>query len=339
MNTKHLLDKILDKWPAKVVCLVIAVFLYFFHQASLIDSKTIVVPLQIIEDGVVMHMGNAPTSVSVVVKAGEEAIKTVLPSDISASVSLDSITEKGSYKLPVTLTLSESLMAYDPFEVKLKDDTVTIEVDRKAIKYVPIVPSVVGEVAHGYEIDSISMSPSTVEISGPESVVNATEQVFSTRLNVSNAEINFSTETSFQQLNKLLTIIDEGPFKAEVTIKPKQMERIFEEVPVEVLNLADNLEFKEELPLVSLKISGSMPVLENYILSKHAVQINLREITEAGTYELPLRYILPSNLQLVEKSDEEMTFTLIQKALVSDQEQSPEGDAAAENADGLYGAE
>ena len=339
MNTKHLLDKILDKWPAKVVCLVIAVFLYFFHQASLIDSKTIVVPLQIIEDGVVMHMGNAPTSVSVVVKAGEEAIKTVLPSDISASVSLDSITEKGSYKLPVTLTLSESLMAYDPFEVKLKDDTVTIEVDRKAIKYVPIVPSVVGEVAHGYEIDSISMSPSTVEISGPESVVNATEQVFSTRLNVSNAEINFSTETSFQQLNKLLTIIDEGPFKAEVTIKPKQMERIFEEVPVEVLNLADNLEFKEELPLVSLKISGSMPVLENYILSKHAVQINLREITEAGTYELPLRYILPSNLQLVEKSDEEMTFTLIQKAPVSDQEQSPEGDAAAENAGGLYGAE
>ncbi len=339
MNTKHLLDKILDKWPAKVVCLVIAVFLYFFHQASLIDSKNIVVPLQIIEDGVVMHMGNAPTSVSVVVKAGEEAIKTVLPSDISASVSLDSITEKGSYKLPVTLTLSESLMAYDPFEVKLKDDTVTIEVDRKAIKYVPIVPSVVGEVAHGYEIDSISMSPSTVEISGPESVVNATEQVFSTRLNVSNAEINFSTETSFQQLNKLLTIIDEGPFKAEVTIKPKQMERIFEEVPVEVLNLADNLEFKEELPLVSLKISGSMPVLENYILSKHAVQINLREITEAGTYELPLRYILPSNLQLVEKSDEEITFTLIQKALVSDQEQSPEGDAAAENAGGLYGAE
>ena len=55
MNTKHLLDKILDKWPAKVICLVIAIFLYFFHQASLIDSKTVVVPLQIIENGIVMH--------------------------------------------------------------------------------------------------------------------------------------------------------------------------------------------------------------------------------------------------------------------------------------------
>ena len=77
MNTKHLLDKILDKWPAKVICLVIAIFLYFFHQASLIDSKTVVVPLQIIENGIVMHMGNTPKSVSVVVRAEDETIKSL----------------------------------------------------------------------------------------------------------------------------------------------------------------------------------------------------------------------------------------------------------------------
>ncbi len=314
MNTKHLLDKILDKWPAKVICLVIAIFLYFFHQASLIDSKTVVVPLQIIENGIVMHMGNTPKSVSVVVRAEEETIKSLLTSDISASICLDSITEKGTYKLPVNITLSDSLKAYDPFEVRLKEDSVTIDVDKKAIKYIPITPSVVGEVAHGYEIESISMSPSTVEVAGPESVLNATEQIYTTRLNVSNAEINFSTETSYQQLNKLLTILDEGPFKAEVTIKPKPMERIFDQVPVEVINLNDSLDLKEELPLVSIKLSGTMPVLENYILSKHAVQINLHEITEPGNYTVPLRYVLPANLQLVEKSDDELTITVIKKS-------------------------
>ena len=195
MNTKRLLDKILDKWPAKVVCLIIAIFLYFFHQASLIDSKTIVVPLQIIENGIVMQIGNAPKSVSVIIRAGEETIKSVMPSDISASICLDDITQKGTYKLPVKINISESLMEYDPFEIKMKDDTVTISVDRKAIKYVPIVPSVIGEVANGYEIESITMSPSTIEIIGPESIVNATEQIYTTRLNVSNAKNNFSTET------------------------------------------------------------------------------------------------------------------------------------------------
>ena len=313
MNTKRLRDKILDKWPAKVICLVIAIFLYIFHQASLIDSKTIVVPLQISENGIVMHVGSTPGSVSLVVRADEEVIKNLQTTDIIASIDLDTITKKGTYELPVRITLSENLLAYDPFEVRLKDDSVTIDVDRKAIKYVPLVPSIVGEVAHGYEIDSISMSPSTVEVAGPESVVEATEQIYTTRLNVSNAETNFSAETSYQSINKLLTVLDEGPFKAEVTVKPVVMERLFENVEVELLNLDPRFTVKGELPLVSIKLSGTMPVLENYILTKHAVQINMPEVTEPGEYTLPLRYVLPANLQLIEKSDEELTLTIIRK--------------------------
>ena len=311
MNTKRLLDKILDKWPAKIICLVIAIFLYFFHQASLIDSKTVVVPLNIIENGMVMHVGSTPDSISLVVRAGEETIKTILPSDISASVNLDTITQKGTYKLPVKITLSESLLAYDPLEVKLKDDSITIDVDRKAIKYVPIAPSVVGEVAHGYEIEEISMSPSTVEISGPESIVEATTEIYTTRINVSNAETNFSVETSYQQPNKLVTVIDQGDFKAEVSVKPVVMERIFDAVEIELLNLDPKFDISGDLPTVTIKLSGNMPVLENYILSKHTVQLNLREVTEPGVYTLPLRYVLPANLQLIDKSDEELTLTIV----------------------------
>ena len=326
MNTKRLLDKILDKWPAKVICLVIAVFLYFFHQASLIDSKTVVVPLEIIENGMVMHIGDTPGSVSVVLRAGEEAIKTILPGDITASVNLNTITEKGTYKLPVKITLSEGLMVYDPFEVKLKDNYITISVDKKAIKYVPITPSVVGEVAHGYEIDSISMSPSTVEIVGPQTIVNATEEIYSTRINVSNAETNFSTETSYQQPNKLLTVLDEGDFKAEVSVKPVVMERLFENVEIEILNLDPKLEIKDALPAITIKLSGNMPVLEDYILSKHTVQLNMSEVNEPGTYELPLRYVLPANLQLVEKSDEEISVTVVKH---TEESAEAEGGAAA----------
>jgi len=315
MNTKHLLDKILDKWPSKVVCLVIAIFLYFFHQASLIESKTFVVPLQIEENGIVMHVGSVPGSVAVVVRTSDEIIKSVLATDITASVSLDAITTKGSYTLPVKITLSENLMAYDPFEVRLKDDTITIDVDKKVSKYLPMAPSIVGEVAHGYEIDSVNISPSTIEISGPESIVNAIDKIYTTRINVSNAETNFSTETSYQKTNKLISIIDEENFRATISVKPVIMERDFTEIPVEILNLDKELEISGELPLVSIKLSGSMPVLEDYILSKHAVQVNLRDIDEPGTYELPLRYVLPSNLNLIEKSDDELTLTIVRKPL------------------------
>ena len=122
MNTKHLLDEILDKWPAKVICLIVAIFLYFFHQASIIDSKTLVVPLKILENGVVMQVGSAPKSVSVVVRGSAEDIKLIDPSEITAYVSVDDITQKGQYMLPVQLSLSDALLVLDPFEVKLKDE-------------------------------------------------------------------------------------------------------------------------------------------------------------------------------------------------------------------------
>lgn len=313
MNTKHLLDEILDKWPAKVICLIVAIFLYFFHQASIIDSKTLVVPLKILENGVVMQVGSVPKSVSVVVRGSAEDIKLVDPSEITAYVSVDDITQKGQYTLPVQLSLSDALLVLDPFEVKLKDEKLTLYVDRKAIKYVPLMPSVVGEVAHGYEVESITMNPSTIEISGPESVINSTQSVYTTRVNVSNAETNFTVDTSYQNLSSIISVVDEGPYKATVTVVPVEMEKDFEDVEVEYINLAEGLEISGEKQTVFLKLSGDMPVLENYILSKHAVQINLRDITEPGTYELPVRYSIPANLKLVEKSDDILSVTIDKK--------------------------
>ena len=144
-------------------------------------------------------------------------------------------------------------------------------------------------------------------------IVNSIEHIYTTRINVSNAETNFSTETSYQKTNKLISIMDEENFRATVSVKPVVMERDFTDINVEVLNLDDELEISGDLPLVSIKLSGSMPVLEDYILSKHAVQVNLRDVDQPGTYELPLRYVLPSNLNLIEKSDDELTLTIVRK--------------------------
>ena len=152
MSKRSLIERLLDKWPAKIICLIISIFLYIFHQTSVIDKRNIAVPLKIVENGLVMHVGKVPSSISVVVRGNNSDIKSVVPSDFEATVTLDDITEKGDYIVPVKISLSEKLMEFDPFEVKLKKQQVEISVDLKEIKYVELVPSVVGEVAHGYTI-------------------------------------------------------------------------------------------------------------------------------------------------------------------------------------------
>ena len=76
MSIRQLIEKILNKWPAKIICFLLAIFLYVFHQVSLVEKKSFVVPLRVTENGMVSHVSQIPSSVSVVVRANPAAINT-----------------------------------------------------------------------------------------------------------------------------------------------------------------------------------------------------------------------------------------------------------------------
>ena len=302
MSKRSLIERMLDKWPAKIICLIISIFLYIFHQTSIIDKRNIVVPLKIVENGLVMHVGKVPSTVSVVVRGNDSDVKSVVPSDFEATVNFDEITEKGDYLIPVKISLSEKLMEFDPFEVKLKNQQVEVSVDLKDIKYVELVPSVVGEVAHGYTISSIEMNPSFIEISGAKSILDKISHIDTTKINVSNAKNTFSTDCEFLQVSKNFTIEDINPAKATVIITPLEYEKQFENNSVQILNLDDNFEIVSNLPKVNVTLKGTMPDLEPYEPGKNFVQLDCSLIKSEGIYSIPVKINYPKKFQLLSKS-------------------------------------
>ncbi len=312
MNLKQSIDKILHQWPAKVICLIIAIFIYVFHQVSLIDKKTFTVPLTIQENGLVMHVGSVPNSVSVVVRTSTDNMKLISVSDINATVNLDTIVENGVYDMPIRINISDNIKVLDPLEIRLKDDKVIIEVDKKSFKYVPIQASVVGDVAQGYQVENIAITPSTVKISGPETMLSAVDTVYTSRLNVSNAEVSFSNNVELQTVSKLIEIEDESEYIASVFVTPVIIEKEFI-VPVDVMNLKSSLDLKNGSPVVTIKLAGTMNYLEDYHVPKRSIQVYAGDILEEGTYELPLRLYFPNNLEIIEKSSETVTLEIVDK--------------------------
>ena len=302
MSKRSLIERMLDKWPAKIICLIISIFLYIFHQTSIIDKRNIVVPLKIVENGLVMHVGKVPSTVSVVVRGNDSDVKSVVPSDFEATVNLDEITEKGDYLIPVKISLSEKLMEFDPFEVKLKNHQVEVSVDLQDIKYVELVPSVVGEVAHGYTISSIEMNPSFIEISGAKSILDKISHIDTTKINVSNAKNTFSTDCEFLQVSKNFIIEDINPAKATVIITPLEYEKQFENNSVQILNLDDNFEIVSNLPKINVTLKGTMPDLEPYEPGKNFVQLDCSLIKSEGIYSIPVKINYPKKFQLLSKS-------------------------------------
>lgn len=312
MNLKQSIDKILHQWPAKVICLIIAIFLYVFHQVSLIDKKTFVVPLTIQENGNVMHVGTVPNTVSVIVRTSNENMKFISANEISAFVNIDNIIDKGVYELPVNLNISDSLKTLDPLEVRLKDNKVVLEVDNRSFKYVKVQPSVVGDVSRFYEIENISITPSTVKITGPKSMIDVIQDVYTSRITVSNAETSFSTDVTVQIVNKLVEIEDDVKVKADVTVVPKNMELELD-VPVDLMNLSPELTIEGNVPEVRIRLFGTLNYLENYHVPRRSVQALLGDIKEPGVYELPLYFYFPKFLDIVEKSSETITVTIVKK--------------------------
>ena len=332
-NKRPLIDKLLNNWPVKVVCLIVAIFLYIFHQASLVDKKTIVVPLNIIEDGIVMHVGNVPQAVSVVVRTNASEINSIHNSDISASINLDTITEKGKYRIPVQLSITNRLYEIDPLEIKLKDETIEIDVDKKAVKYVTLTPSVIGEVAHGFKVSDILMNPSTVEVSGPKTILDAIDQISTTKINISNAETTFTSESYCIEASSLINIDNKGPYRATVVVNPIDHEATFVGIKPQIVHLSDSFEIDGILPELSVRMAGSMKNLESYIPSDSFAQIDLTNITEAGEYEVPVKYNIPSIFDLIERSNSTIKINVKKAPEPETAEESIEGEPEGEGED------
>lgn len=313
MKANQFFNKILDQWPVKVCCFILAICLYLFHQASLTDKRSFVLPLQLVEEGSVMHNGDYTSNVTVTVRAGTEHISSIHSNQITAYVSLNGISKAGEYNLPVKIHVTDEIMAYDPFEITVKPEYIKVQVENKDIKYVKIEPMIVGEPEHGYEIKSFEINPPIAEITGPHTMIENTKMIYTEKVDVTGLAKKESFDVKFRSLNKLLTITEKEPVKVTVVIEPMQMEKLFENVEINITGLKSNLIISEEIPGISFVLEGTVPVLENYSPAKRFVSADLSKITEAGEYELALSYSVPSYLKLKDDAPQNILIKIQEK--------------------------
>ena len=313
MKANRFFEKILDKWPVKVCCLIVALCIYLFHQASLTDKRSFVIPLTLIEEGGVMHTGDYTSNVTVVVRANMEEISALHSNQLHAFVNLNGIAKSGEYNLPVKVNVADEIMAFDPFEIKVRPEYIKIKVENKDFKYIPIEPTIIGEPAHGYEITELHIEPNFVEIDGPQTIVENTQKLFLEKIDVSNLTANQDFSVQYKSLNKLLTIKETGPFNVSVVIEPQEMQRTLENVNVSVVGLSERFYLKDDVLPVSITLEGNVVDLENYSPGRRLVTLELQRILEAGEYDLPLTFNVPSYLYFIDASEKTVHVTILNK--------------------------
>lgn len=313
MNKKKLIDKILENWPAKILCMVIAIFIYIFHQVTLLEKKTMTVPLNVESNGVLMPVSDVPRFVKVTVRSTQEIIPTIYSSGIKASVNMDNITKPGTYDIPVNLTLSEGLSLTDPLEIHVKPEVLHISLDEKIMKYLPVEPAISGKPEHGYTVKDITVSPSTVKVVGPSTILNKTKFIYTKKVVLTGAAKSFSNDIKLDNVVSALQVFPEGDFKVSVSVVPADFEKSFENIPVKIMNLSENLVLDTEIQPLSFTLAGTMPVLEKFVFNEDDVFADFSQITEPGTYEISVTIKTPASVAFIEKPLTVFSISVSQK--------------------------
>lgn len=321
MNIKKLIEKLSENMIAKVICVVLAMSIYVFHRITILDKHSISIPLTVTANGVMTNINDVPHFVKVFVRTKTENAAAISSSKIKASINLDYFSEPGQYSVPVDITLTPDIMLIDPLEVIVKPENISVKLDEKITAYIDVKPSVSGEVKHGYAINAITVTPSTVKVVGASSVIKGLKQVYTAKVNVKGAATDFSTTLKLDNIVPVVHVYPESDFTVAVDIEPLPMDKTFSDIKVIPFNLKDGLQIVKEPEALSFTISGPMPLVENYVLPAGGVSIDCSDIYEAGVYELPVSFTLANGLKITKKSSETASIEIGGKIISEDTEE------------------
>lgn len=176
--------KLLNNLGLKLISLILAFLLWFLvvqfgdpkddRDMGTIPVKLVNTELLEKENKVYEILDNTDT-VRVTVSAPKSVFTQLRTSDITAEADVSKLTDINT--VPISFKASNA----NVISIAGSHDTVRLNVEERADKYVTLVSNTVGTVAEGYMVASMTPDQNRIEVSGPKSVV---EQVKEARVEI-----------------------------------------------------------------------------------------------------------------------------------------------------------
>ena len=170
MNSRKLLARITAKWPAKVLAVAAAVVLMLFHRMSTLETRFFFSQLQVIT-GELVPSNYYSRVVRVSVRGEANVVHTVLEEDIITFLDISGLTTEGIYQVPVQIRRTGTAVGTEPLEISVDPLEVTLHLEQRISRNIPLIPVFRGNIAGGYEMTSQSLRPSGVVAEGPASII------------------------------------------------------------------------------------------------------------------------------------------------------------------------
>ena len=171
----------------------------------------------------------------------------------------------------------------------------------------PVSPVVTGTPASGFEIDSITVDPSTVLVEGDADPLAALARVDTAPVSVSGASETQTFETELA-LPEGIEAVDAGTIRVTVTFRPVTESRSYS-VGLQLIGTEPGLAYAPATTSVLLSVAGNPAALDALSTGTTLARLDVTGL-EPGTYDVPVTAELPAGVTLVAASPAAVSVTV-----------------------------
>jgi YbbR domain-containing protein len=222
--------KIFKNLPLKLASLFTAFILWLLVTAGGTSIVDFSIPLQF--RGLPLDLaiaGDYVDRIDVRVKASETIVQQLNASQIDATIYLSELQE-GEHIIP--MTFDKIRVPFGVEVVKVDPPRITLTIEEKIEKRVPIIPLLIGRAAEGYEQIDVKVDPPLATVVGANSDINSVEKASTDAILFANRNSSFTVSAKVIVDNPNVSIAEPSVALVEVQIAEMREEKNFSELPL-----------------------------------------------------------------------------------------------------------
>jgi YbbR domain-containing protein len=280
----------------KVLSLAVALGLWFALAGEQTVERSLRVPLELRNRPEPLELvEDPPATIEVRVRGASGLLSQLSPADVVAEVDLSSARPGRRF---FTMTRAQVRAPFGVDVVDVTPGTISLRFEPTLARRVPLVPVVDGDPAEGYAAGTVSVTPDTVEIAGPESAVLRLKEANTEPVSVSGARRPVHESVAIGLPDPSLRLTTPGNADVTVQIQPIPVDRLVTQVPVHIRNAAQGLLAEAVPAAIAIAARGPKDVIAALRPDSIAAFVDLAGLGP-GRYNLTVRVDPPPDVVVV----------------------------------------
>ena len=244
----------------KVLAVLLASLLWLTVAGEHVVERTLKVPLELRNVPEQLEIvGDPPMTVDVRVRGSSAMLGRMDPGDVVAILDLQGA-RPGSRLFH--LRTDEVKGPYGVEIAQITPSTVPLELEKSGRRRVPVIPAIDGEPAPGFVTGRSTVTPSTVDVLGPESRLKALTSATTEPVSVSGQRASVSDVVTIGVSDGALRLAEAQTATVAVEILPAPVEHDFSGVPIRWRNLGGGLSARVQPTVTRVTVRGRRQALE-----------------------------------------------------------------------------